>query len=370
MADCFVTDATVATAQEDWSAQHKLRTGFEVSHSSGFPAWLALLDVSLAVTTYQTGKLILIGRQPAGNILACARSYYSPMGLWSDGQTIWMGSQEYLWRFENVLPPGLLQDGFDRVYVPRLAHMTGYLDVHDVAVDGSGRVVFVNSLFSCLATVSDRFSFQPLWMPSFVTELATEDRCHLNGAALEQGRPRYVTAAGRSNVAEGWRAHREDGGVVIDVQSNDIVADGLSMPHSPRMHQGRLWLLNSGAGQLGYVDLTRGTFEPVAFCPGYVRGLAFVDRYAVVGLSKPRYKDFSGLPLDGHLAVHNRQPACGVYVIDVVSGRTIESLEFEGQVTELYDVCVLPSVRRPKVLGFHVGGELRRTLSADQWGEL
>ena len=105
---------------------------------------------------------------------------------------------------------------------------------------------------------------------------------------MEVGVPRYVTAVGRSDVADGWREHRAGGGLVIDVQKNEVVLEGLSMPHSPRLYRGKLWLLDSGRGQFGYVDRERGVFEPVAFCAGYARGLTFHGDYALVGLSRPR----------------------------------------------------------------------------------
>src|SRR5262249_27007303 len=163
---------------------------------------------------------------------------------------------------------------------------------------GHGRVIFVNTLFGCLSTTSDRHSFQPLWQPTWQSKLAAEDRCHLNGLALEDGRPRYVSAVSQSDVADGWRDHRREGGVIGDVKDNAIVCTGLSMPHSPRVHRGNLWLLDSGNGFFGRVDLQRREFESVAFCPGYLRGMALVGDNAVVGLSRPRHEQtFSGLAL-------------------------------------------------------------------------
>jgi uncharacterized protein (TIGR03032 family) len=245
------------------------------------------------------------------------------------------------------------------------------VDVHDLAVDGGGHLVFVNTLFSCLATVSQRYSFVPLWRPGFISKLAAEDRCHLNGVALVDGAPRYVTACSRSDVADGWRARRRDGGCVIAVPkglaaggdvASEIAVDGLSMPHSPRWHRDQLWLHTSGTGEFGYVDLNRGRFEPVAFCPGYLRGLALCDGFAVVGLSKPRDKAFAGLVLDEELRRRDGDARCGLGVIDLASGDLVHWLWIEGVVTELYDVAVLPGVRRPTALGFKTD-EIRRTIA-------
>ena len=189
------------------------------------------------------------------------------------------------------------------------------------SLDDDGRVVFVNTQFGCLATLSERASFAPLWRPKFVSALVPEDRCHLNGLALRGGRVRYVTVVSQSNVADGWRDRRRDGGCVIDVPSGEIVASGMSMPHSPRWYRDKLWVLNSGTGEFRDVDLRQGRFEPIAFCPGYLRGLAFVGDYAVVTLFKLRDDvTFGGLSLDDQLRGHGADVKCGLQVIDLRTG--------------------------------------------------
>jgi len=174
---------------------------FEAIASRQFTSWLQELKVSLAFTTYQTGNLFLIGLQPDGRLSVFERTFNRCLGLWDDGQTLWMTSLYQLWRFENALEPGQVANGFDRVYVPQVGYVTGDLDIHDVAVDAGGKVVFVNTLFGCLATTSERHRFTPLWRPPFLTKLAAEDRCHLNGMAMEHGRPAYVTCVSQSDVA-------------------------------------------------------------------------------------------------------------------------------------------------------------------------
>ena len=280
--------------------------------------------VSLALTTYQAGKLMFLGRQPDGRLSVFERTFNRCMGLWADGQTLWMSSLYQLWRFENALQAGNLYNGYDRLYVPRVGYTTGDLDIHDIAIDKGGRPVFVNTRFGCLAIVAERDSFTPLWRPTFLSKLANEDRCHLNGLALEQGEPRYVTAVSTSDVVDGWREKRQGGGVVIDVRDHRLVATGLSMPHSPRLYRSRLWLLNSGTGEIGSIDLKSGAFVPLAFCPGYLRGLAFAGDHAIVGLSRPRHdKTFSGLALDAVLAAKGAEARCGLHVIDLQTGDTV-----------------------------------------------
>jgi uncharacterized protein (TIGR03032 family) len=350
-------------------------TPVELLASRQFASWLAEQRVSLAFTTYQTGKLFLIGLQPDGRLSVFERTFNRCMGLWGDGQTLWMTSLFQVWRFENFLEGGTgIASGtqqassgaqYDRVYVPTVAYTTGDVDAHDIAVDSSGRVVFVNTLFSCLATLSERHSFVPVWRPPFVSKLAAEDRCHLNGLAMVDGQPRYVTTCSRSDVADGWRDRRTGGGHVLDVPAGQVIADGLSMPHSPRWRLGRLWLLDSGTGFFGYIDPPENTFEPVAFCPGYLRGLAFVGDFAVVGLSKPREKAFTGLSLDENLAARGASAKCGLAVIDLRTGDVAHWLWIEGIVSELYDVVALPGVRRPMAIGLKTD-EIRRTISVGQ----
>jgi uncharacterized protein (TIGR03032 family) len=342
----------------------------EVTGSPHLFAWLAEHRVSLAFTTYQTGKLFLLGRHPDGRLAVFERTFNRAMGLWADGQTMWLSTRYQLWRFENLLRPDELYHGYDRLYVPKVANTTGDLDIHDVAVDHTGRPVFAATSFGCLATLAERASFTPLWRPPFLSKLAAEDRCHLNGLALADDRPRYVTAVSMSDVVDGWRDRRRDGGVVLEVPEGRVVASGLSMPHSPRLYRGRLWLHNSGTGHFGSIDPGGGRFEPLAFCPGYLRGLAFVGDYAVVGLSRPRDdKTFGGLALEDELAKRTADARCGLLIIDLRTGDAAHWLRVEGMVRELYDVAALPQVSLPMALGFKTD-EIQRMIAIGEEGSL
>jgi hypothetical protein len=217
----------------------------ELSASRQFTAWLAEQRLALACTTYQAGKLFLLGLQSDGRLALFERSFDRAMGLAAHGRQLYLSTLYQLWRFDDTLRPGQVHQGHDRLYVPQLAWTTGDLDIHDVAVRADERVVFVNTLFSCLAEPSEGHSFAPLWQPPWITRLAAEDHCHLNGLALVDGRPAFATAISRSDVTGGWRDRRRDGGVVVRVPDGEVVLAGLSMPHSPRWHQGRLWLLTA-----------------------------------------------------------------------------------------------------------------------------
>ncbi len=320
-----------------------------------FPAWLKQQQISLACTTYQTNRLILIGAGAETDRISIHwRIFDRAMGLYCTPERLYLSSKYQLWQLDNVLAAGGLHQGCDRLYIPRIAHTTGDIDIHDIAVDKNNQIIFISTLFNCIATLSDRHSCKPLWKPPFISQYINEDRCHLNGLAMVAGEAKYVTASSQSDVVDGWRDRRKNGGIAIDVASNDIIVTGLSMPHSPRWYRDKLWLLNSGRGELGYVDLETGKFQAIAFCPGYVRGLAFWQNWAIVGLSKPRGGDntFSGLELDELLVAKDAEARCGMMMIDLTTGAIVHWLRFEGIVTELYDVQVIPTVQKPMALGF------------------
>ncbi|WP_427159852.1 TIGR03032 family protein [Aliinostoc sp. HNIBRCY26] len=322
----------------------------EINCSPQLANWLQTQGISLAFTTYQTNRLFFIGCNHQGRIAAHERLFDKPMGMYAVNNSIYISTRYQIWRFENLLSPEEIYQQSDCLYIPRTAYTTGDLNVHDVVLDDSENIVFVNTDFSCLATISHDYSFVPLWQPSFISKLAAEDRCHLNGLGLRDGKPRYVTACSTTDTAAGWRNHRVGGGVVIDVQSNDIITTGLSMPHSPRWYQDKLWLLNAGTGDFGYVD--DGKLVPITFCPGFVRGLALWENFAFVGLSKLRSPTFSGLPLEERLTNLGKTSQCGLMVIDINTGETVHWLQLDGVVEELFDVVVLPGVRQPQALGF------------------
>jgi uncharacterized protein (TIGR03032 family) len=326
--------------------------------SSSFSDWLASVDACLSLTTYQAGRLFFIGRKGDGGVRAHERMIEQCQGLWTDGQTLWTSGLYMLWRFENMLRNGeVTPTGADRKFVPVEGRVIGGIDTHDIGVgdvDGARRPIFVNTLYCCLATISETASFRPLWRPSFLSALVPEDRCHLNGLAMDGARPAFVSAVSRSDVADGWRDRRHDGGIVIDVASSEIVASGFSM------------LLNSGAGELGVVDPVDGTFTPVCFCPGYARGLAFIGRYAVIGLSRPRHSQtFAGLALDDRLSENDAVARCGMLIVDIDSGNAVEWVRFEHMIDELYDVAVLPRVRAAEAIGFK-SDDIKREITVEQ----
>jgi len=337
----------------------------EISADRNFIDWLLAEQISLAFSTYQSSRLMLLGVDFQGALSGFERVFDRAMGLYATTERIYLSCRYQIWQLDNVLIPEQLYNGYDKLYVPRISYTTADLDVHDLAIEAeSQRIVFISSLLNCLATVSDRHSCLPLWKPKFISQLINEDRCHLNGLAMVDGKPRYVTLCSQSDVIDGWREYRQGGGCVIDMTTDEVVASGLSMPHSPRFYQGKLWLLNAGTGEFGYIESNTGKFEPIVFCPGFLRGLAFSGEYAIVGLSKPREKTFSGLKLDETLATKNAEPRCGLMIINIKTGVVNHWMHLDGEITELYDVQVLPSVRYPQVVGFKTD-EIQQLITID-----
>jgi uncharacterized protein (TIGR03032 family) len=273
------------------------------------------------------------------------------MGLATDGRRLAMGTRTEVWQLRNApdIAPRIEPHGtHDACYLPRSCHVTGDIGVHELAWAGD-ELWAVNTRFSCLCTFHPDYSFVPRWRPPFITALAAEDRCHLNGLAIVDGRPRYATSLGETDTAGGWRANKPQGGCLLDVPSGEVVARRLSMPHSPRQHDGLLWLLESGTGQLVLIDKVTGRRQTVAALPGFTRGLALCGPYAFVGLSKIRATSaMDGVPL----AERREQLKCGVAVIDLRTGQTVALLEFQSAVEEIFDVQLLPGLRFPEVLGF------------------
>jgi uncharacterized protein (TIGR03032 family) len=335
----------------------------EKSCSRGLAGWLQTNRVSLAVTSYQTGRVYLIGADRNGRVSFFERIFERAMGIVGNGNRIYLGGLYQLWRFENVLRRGeSIRNQFDKCYVPRNAQTIGDIDIHELGVQKSGRVVFVNTKYSCLAEPSLTHSFKAIWKPPFISKLAPEDRCHLNGLAMVAGKAKYVTAVCKSDSVDGWRERRSDGGVVIDVETDEIVCEGLSMPHSPRWANGKLWLLNAGTGYLGWVDFEKKKFVPHTFCPGFMRGLSIIGNYAAVGLSKPRNKRFEGLKLDEELKKRDAEAWCGVQIVSLVNGDVLHWIRFDGDITEMFDVAFLPGVRNPMMVGLRTA-EIRELIT-------
>ena len=328
----------------------------ELHPSPGLGAWLKDMGGSLVFSTYQSARIFFLFADDEGQTIAQERIVGSAMGLAVDAQSLWVSNKEQVWRFSNIGGGTLNGETWQAIYMPRKGYLLSGCDTHDIAagVMFGGRryeLAFVNTLYSCLAAIDAHFAFKPLWKPKFITSLSREDRCHLNGLAVRDGELAYVTLCGAFDTPIGWKVVKNGGGLVIDIRNDEVLCDGLSMPHSPRWHDGRLWLLNSGDADFGYVDA--GRFVPVTLCPGFARGLSFVGDYAVIGLSRLRDNVFaSNMRVKDRLDNLQIKQRCGLVVIDMRTGAIVHWLNIRGVVNELYDVAFLPGITRPYTPGF------------------
>ena len=316
-------------------------------YTQTFPEFLNQLGSSLLVSTYQTGKLIC-ARHDAGQLNTHFRDFARPMGLAVAPGRIAIGTRAEVLDYRNfpaVAPKVEPQGRHDACFLPRNKHFTGDIRIHEIEF-AQGELWMVATNFSCLATLDAEHSFVPRWKPPFISQLVSEDRCHLNGLCVIDDEPRYVTALGETDVAGGWRETKASGGVLIDIESGETVLRGLSMPHSPRWHDGRMWVLESGKGTISVADLETGSVETVAELPGFTRGLFFAGGLAFIGLSQVRETaTFGGLPLMDRLD----ERLCGVWAVNPQTGQIAGFLRFEELVQEVFDVKLLPGIRFPEI---------------------
>ncbi len=339
----LVPDDSLAPAPPQPVAFHYVQT-------DSFVALLAQLGASLVVSTYQANKLLVTRAQGPG-LSMLVRTFDRPMGIAVDAHRLMIGTRNQIWTLRNApdIAPQVEPAGMhDACYLPRSSRVTGDIGIHEIAW-ADDELWIVSTRFSCLCTLSDDYSFVPRWRPPFITALAAEDRCHLNGLAMREGRPAFVTALGETDTPGDWRASKPHGGIVMDVATGEFLARGLSMPHSPRLHDGRLWVLESGTGGVVLVDLATGRRETVVQLPGFTRGWALVGPYAFVGLSKIRPTSaMDGVPI----AERRDELKCGVAVVDLRRGVAIGLLEFQTAIEEIFDVQILAGLRFPEVIGF------------------
>ncbi|GAB4419158.1 MAG: TIGR03032 family protein [Anaerolineae bacterium] len=337
---------------------------FSCTHSPDFPDLLASLGCSLVISTYQAGKVIFISATPDG-LIQLPRNFDKPMGLAVAGARLAVATRHEVVVLANApsLAPGYPSnpDCYDSLFAPRAVYFSGEVDLHDLAWIGS-TLWAVNTRFSCLCRIDDQFSFTPVWRPPFVTAFTPDDHCHLNGMALANGQPLYATALGATDSPKGWRSTKPTGGVLLHVPSGEIILSGLAMPHSPRLFEGRLYLLLSASGELVTVEPESGRYEIVAALPGFGRGLARCGDYLFVGLSRLRpNRTFGDLP------IARRELFSGVLVLHLPSGQIVGHLQYLSGCEEIYDVQVLPGLRRPGLMGLDKP-LFRSALSTPQYG--
>jgi uncharacterized protein (TIGR03032 family) len=355
-----MTEQTTASPKPEPSAPGPPLTAVNYEYSPHLVGILEQLRATLVISTYQAGKLVVVGVHE-GALAFSFHGFERVMGVAVGLGQLAVGTTRQVWflRAAHDLGPRVKPAGrHDACFLTRTSHVTGEIHGHEMAFAGDELWV-VNTLFSCLCTLRGDYSFVPRWRPPFVAALAAEDRCHLNGLALDGGQPRYVTVLAETDTPAGWRPNKATTGCLLDVPSGATVARGFAMAHSPRVYDGRVWVLDSGRGRLTRVEPGSGRIEPVAELLGYARGLAFLGPFAFVGLSKIRETSvFGGIPI----AERRAELKCGVAVVDLRTGRKVAGLDFHSGVDEIFDVQVLPGIRFPAVAGPNPGADGTETI--------
>lgn len=322
---------------------------FSCNFSPNVPEVLQGLGITIVISTYQAGKVVFLSATNNESLVQLPRNFRKAMGMAIQHDRMAIAVQDEVIVLANSpelarsYPPK--PNTYDGIFLPRATYYTGHVDMHDL--DWSeNELLGVNTRFSCLAKIDTRYSFTPFWKPDFISKLAPEDRCHLNGMALEDGKAKYVTALGQSDSPEGWRSTKASGGIIMDVDSNQVVLNELAMPHSPRLYDGSLYCLLSAMGQLIKIDPVKGNYEVVYQFDSYVRGMAKYSDYLFVGLSKIR-KNSSAF---GDLPIAGKSKACGVDILYFPTMSKVGHIKYLNSVEELYDVKILEGMRRPNVL--------------------
>lgn len=322
---------------------------FSCTYSPNVPELLQQLNCTLAISTYQAGKVIMISAKDANNLVQLPRNFQKPMGMAFKDKKLAIATKDEVLILGNSpqMAPNYPKqpNTYDALFLPRATYYTGNIDIHDLEWVNN-QLWAVNTLFSCLVTIDDNYSFQPIWKPKFVNSYEPRDFCHLNGLAMDQGKPKYVSALGETSTPEGWREQKDKGGVIIDVDSNEIIASGLAMPHSPRLYNGKLYVLLSATGELAQIDLASGKYEVVKALDGFVRGMTRHGDYIFIGMSKLRKNSsaFKDLP------IAEKSIFSGIAILHEPTASIVGYIKYENSVEEIYDVKVLPDMHRPGIL--------------------
>lgn len=325
-------------------------TPFHASYTPQIPELLLSLNCSIAITTYQAGKMVFISPNPdKERLTTLPRAFSKPMGMDIQGNRMLIALKDEIILLENS--PELAthypnkQGVYDSLWLPRVTYYTGQVDMHDVAF-GSDSIYAINTSFSCLCKVDGNFNFKPIWQPPFIDKLVSEDRCHLNGMVLINGKPKYVSALGTTNTHQGWRDNIVEGGILMDVETNEIIIDKLAMPHSPRMYNNELYLLLSASGEFIQVNTKDKSYKVVKKFDGFCRGLSFYKDYAFIGFSKLR-KNSSTF---AKLSFSDKANFAGIKIIHMPTGAEVGSIIYNTSVDEIYEVNILPEMIRPNIL--------------------
>lgn len=325
-------------------------TPFNAIFSPQLPELLLSLNCSIAITTYQAGKVVFISPNPdKERLTTLPRTFSKPMGIDVNGNRMLIALKDEVILLENSIELATYypnkQNVYDSLWLPRVTYYTGQVDMHDIAFGNDG-IYAINTSFSCLCKIDGNYNFKPIWKPPFIDKLVSEDRCHMNGLVMLKGKPKYITALGTNNTRQGWRENIVGGGILMDVESNEVVLDGLAMPHSPRMYKDELYILLSASGEFIKVNTEKKTYEVLKKFDGFCRGLSIHKDYAFIGFSKLR-KNSSTF---AKLSFSDKANFAGIKIIHLPTNAEVGEITYRTSVDEIYEVSVLPDMIRPNIL--------------------
>lgn len=327
----------------------------DYEHDRYLVNWFEKTKCSLVISSYKSGSTItlsLVGLDGTNHVGVYLNTFNRVTGLYYQDNQLWVGCNNQIIKLTNIGQLKQRHNIFNTCFMPKKSFYTTDLDIHDIVVNQQDEIYFVTSQFNCVATPTDKGQcFEVYWKPPWISNIVSEDRCHLNGLALRDNLPRYITTISVSNVLRGWRENRHMGGIVYDIKEDRVVCSGLSIPHSPRWHHNRLWLLESGTGYFGYID-EKEEFQRKTFIPGFCRGLTFYqDQYAIICSSTDRHESlFIGLKLGDTLVENNAKAKCGVFIVNLANFNVVHSYIFNRGPTELYDVALIPESGRTRLV--------------------
>lgn len=322
---------------------------YKITYTDGLPKIFKENNLSIIFSTYQAGRVMVIGSLDGIELNQTPISFKKPMGIAVEESKMAIASLDEVTFFsnnENITETiNLNERQFDTVYIQRAVYNTSSIDVHDIHF-GDGVLWGVNTLFSCLTTFDINYNFRPKWKPDFIDALAPEDRCHLNGMAFDGTMPKYVTALSATNTKDGWRENKMGSGVLLEVPSSRKILEGLAMPHSPRIIDGELYVLESGKGTLLKVNPEECTSEVVYDFGCFVRGMSNHNGILFIAKSQIRStsKDFNDLD------VKENSRTAGVIVFDLNKKEVLGQIDYITTVEEIYDVQVIENYLKPVVL--------------------
>ncbi len=325
-------------------------TPFSASYTPQLPELLLSLNCTLALTTYQAGKVVFISPNPdKERLTTLPRTFQKPMGIAVKEDKMIIASKDEVIVLENSRDLAVhypnKQNTYDSLWLPRVTFYTGQVDMHDIAF-GTDGIYAINTSFSCLCKVDGNYNFTPIWQPPFINKLVSEDRCHLNGLVMVNGNPKYATALGTSNTPQGWRDNIVNGGVLMDIEANEIILNKLAMPHSPRMYNNELYMLLSASGEFVKVNIEEKSYEIIKKFEGFCRGLSIYNDYAFIGFSKLRKNSSTFAKLE----FSDKANFAGIKIIHLPTQAEVGEIIYQTSIDEIYEVEILANMIRPNIL--------------------